>query len=352
MPANDRLRRRVAPDGSRSPEEVPARRPEPIEAALALQRSAGNQAVIARLMHNQADNKLSVPRSYADLRIGWDEAKKYVVRSTAANNDPKLGDLVKTSQTVKQHAVDGVGVDFGEMVGEADVGAKAAGFVGEYAEEGTAEEVAAVAEDPYRVLKVFKGQPLFSTEELQIAWAQAPSDYLPGAPDLPAKGKSVRSAIPKDPNSKTYWQYMCVLIALVKAEGLASVNRITKAKGPAPSTLDAAVQKLHDHYMGLKQPIQYDDSSARAKVMTEWGYTRIYAGLTSWADLPKKIALPAGTYIFDITGHTVLVEVKQEVKRGEDPLADPTAVFVPKSEPDNYEVGKEFTKPVTGIYKK
>jgi hypothetical protein len=352
MPSNDRLRRREVRAGSESSAEEPARQPAPIESLLALQRSAGNQAVIARLLHNQADNKLSVPKSYADQRIGWDEAKKYVVRTQAASTDPKLGDLVKTSKAVKQHAVDGVGVEFGEMVGEDDVGAKAAGFVGEYAEDGTAEEVAAIAEDPYRVLKVFKGRKLFSAADLQIAWAQSPGDFLPGAPDLPAKGKSVRSAIPKDPDSKTYWQYMCVLIALVKAEGLASVNRITKAKGAAPSTLDDAIQKLHNHYLGLTPPIQYDDSAARAKVMNEWGYKRIYAGLTPWEELPKKIALPAGNYIFDITGHTVLVEVKENVERSEEPLADPTAVFLPKSEPDNYEPGKEFAKPVTGIYKK
>ena len=351
MPSHDRLRRRGAREGSEPVAEPPTRQPAAAE-ILALQQSAGNQAVIQRLMHNQADNKLSVPPAYADQRIGWDEKAKHVVRSTATPTDPKLVELVKSSPTVKGHAVDGVGLAFGEMTRDANIKATAATLAADWAEPGTADALGEIAEDTYQVLRGFKGEKYGSAEEAKVAWAQSPTDYLPGKPDLPAAGKSVKAAIPKHPESKTYWQYMCVLIALVKAEGLASVLTITKTKGAAPATLEAAIQTLHDYYMRKQQPIQYDDSSARATVMKEWGYTRIYSGLTAWEDLPKKTSLKAGTYIFDITGHTVLVKVKEDFERSADALADPTTVFEPDSDPGNYKPGTEFKKPVTGIYKK
>jgi hypothetical protein len=352
MTSHDRLRRRGERSDSEPVTDTPRRSPD-VASILALQRSAGNQAVLQRLIHDQADNALGVPKAYADERIGWNDNKHYVDHEPTPK-DPKLSELVERP-VVKGHAVSGVGIDFGKMVGHADIKTKVEDRVPDWPEDAAdiKREAGTIAEDPYRVLKLFKGTQLNTKEDLKHTWAQSPSDYLPGEPDLPGAKKSLKGTkIPNDKDGATYWTYACVLIALVKADAnYTNTMRIAGLK-KAPASLDAAVQALHDHYMGPQVKTQYDDSSARLGVMRDWGWSRVYSGNTKWEELATRTSLAPGTYIFDIKGHTVLVRVKKEVKRGEPIVGELSATFEPESDGQNFKVGTEFNFPITAIYQR
>ena len=232
------------------------------------------------------------------------------------------------------------------MVGHADIKTKVEDRVPDWPEdaEDIKREAGTIAEDPYRVLKLFKGTQLNTKEDLKHTWAQSPSDYLPGEPDLPGAKKSLKGTkIPNDKDGATYWTYACVLIALVKADpNYTNTMRIAGLK-KAPASLDTAVQALHDHYMGPQVKTQYDDSSARLGVMRDWGWSRVYSGNTQWEELATRTSLAPGTYIFDIKGHTVLVRVKKEVKRGEPIVGELSATYEPESDAGNFKVGRSST---------
>lgn len=202
------------------------------------------------------------------------------------------------------------------------------------AEQGTATELGKAAVDHRRLLNHYQLDRYDRAEDAEITWVvSTPGDFIPSAPDLPGARESVRSKIPGKKLGETYWEYMCVLIALVKSDGYGTVQRLT---GQQVGTLQPAIQALHDHYIDLG--VQYDDSAARTHVMNDWGYKAIFSGQSTWADLPKHVELKrGGKYIFDIPGHTVQVDVLRDVPKDGKPLANPKQFLSPQSEKDNFD---------------
>jgi hypothetical protein len=303
---------------------------------VALQRQAGNRAV-QRLFYNYDASTLVATPEYADQRVPWDGSKHLQMRKPT-DADPKLIELVQSNPTVKAQLVKGLDLeqdilDF--IVQPADT---LKNNVGKLAKDGpdkenVAAELKAAAIDPNRIFKHLKGKKYPDEgNPLPISWAiSSPGDFVAEPSDLKA-GIDVREQIPGKMKGTTYWEYMCVLIALVKADGYGKVKTLTKKD---VSGLTPAVQALSDYY--LQKGIEFDDSSARRQVMAEWGYKLIFAGRTPWADLPKYVALAPGQgkYIFDIVGHTTLVDVARSVPKDGKRIAKPDQVFTPHSEPDN-----------------
>ena len=210
-------------------------------------------------------------------------------------------------------------------------------------------EVAATTLSHNQVLTVTPGEPFGDVGAVNAASRPVPSpnDFLPEAPDLPEMGADLFTEVPGGSGTK-YWEYACVLIALFKADGVAKVREVTGNKN-VPDNLVKAVHALHDHY--IRDGVQYDDGSVRSRVMSDWGYHRVFAGLAHWDQLPEHVGLTRGPYIFDIKGHTVKVNVLQDISAATR-IDRRDQYFAPDSDSNNYTRGQEFTKQVTAIWKK
>ena len=56
--------------------------------------------------------------------------------------------------------------------------------------------------------------------------------------------------------------------------------------------MQKAVYALHDYYVDEKQGnLQYDDSGARSTIMNDRGYTLMWAGNSTWKELPGQVEL-------------------------------------------------------------
>ncbi len=88
--------------------------------------------------------------------------------------------------------------------------------------------------DHNRLLKHYPQVKYDSSDQLEVSWVMSsPNDFIAGKPDLPPS-TSVRA---KDPNASlgtTYWEYMCVLIAIIKSEGYGAVNTKDRAESEQP----------------------------------------------------------------------------------------------------------------------
>lgn len=331
MPARDRRRRdpEVSAVESRPDEAIDPR----VQRALTLQRSAGNRAV-ARLMYQKADKRIHAPQAYVDQRIAWDATKLVSEEREPKASDPKLGDLAtKHAQLFKGWLTEGM-----------NTGMPVDGLAADSALDATAAAMAKAAPDTVplqqaaqahgRVIKHWPGRKLSQAELAGEPWALLPRDFIPQANDLPNKGVDVLTTKLNDPKfpTATYWTFVCVLIALYRTEGDAGVEGVI---GKPVSGLDKAVQAMHDHYVGMNVPLQYDDSSTRFKVMGDFGYSLMFTGPIDFADLPTKMALPAGEYIFDIKGHTVHTTVPNAIPAGPR-LNNPKQYFKFHSDNRNY----------------
>ncbi len=318
---------------------------------LALQRAAGNRAVVQRLLYSTKNQNLVVPKSYGDQQLPWD-GENYLEERAVRQSDPTLAALATKDLAVKKHLMNGLdiknyeGLDKITPVADSSLAANGAKLAANDAEPALAAQLRSVVVDPHQLIRHSPGTKYQNIDEPAISLVMLPKDFIPSPPDLGGEGVSVRLKIPKDPLGATYWEYMCVIIALVKADGYGTVKRLT---GKQPNALQPAVQALNDYY--LAKAVQFDDSSTRRQVMKEWGYNLIFSGNSEWQDLPAHVALKKANYIFDIPGHTVLVEVKQDMPRSATSLTKPSDYFVPKSEKDNYDKD-EFASPVMYIWAK
>ena len=350
MSEHSRLRRRRVDDD----EEQTAAATPPEHALLALQRSAGNQAV-ARLVHDKASKAVKVPKSYGDLKIPFDDKTKFALTRAPEDGDPTLSELVvKHKRDILDQMQTGLGVDRVsdmQVLEDAEMLELANGLVGE-GESNTAELrrlVRVNARMHARLLSVGTKQQFWDPGEAAGDVVQLPGDYIAQEPDLPAKGTKLKDKdIVRSPvKGAKYWQYACVLIALVKQEGLEAVRRLLELK-TAPKDLTAAVYALHDHYK--EEGVEYDDGSSRRRVMGDFGYSMAFAGKSTWADLPTWMAFDTGKkYVFDITGHTVKVTPKHSIALGTRLTGTMKDHFTPESDIDNY-TQDETTKTVEYVW--
>lgn len=327
--------------GSLSPQEV-----------LQLQRISGNRAVgqlltgtaqsrpggvVQRLIYTQQNQTLHVPKNYGDLRIPWNDDERYSIEREPNDRDPTLSSLYRKYRD-KFNQYIGAGIDqtiANMIVHEAtneDAGVFLMSLLGEK-DRPTGNALRNIFLSPNRYLLNYSGVKYWAASEVETnqEWAILPKDYIPQAPDLPPAGTSLQDKIPGKMGAK-WWEYACVLIALVKQEGYDSVNE--KTDGDADN-LNDAVQALHNYYKG--KGIEYDDSSTRGAMMREWGYDLIFSGPVSFTNLRKHISLSAGKkYIFDITGHTVKVDLKKDMAKRDEDIADFSEFFTFHSDPSNY----------------
>jgi hypothetical protein len=316
---------------------------------LALQRAAGNRAVVQRLLYSTKNQNLVVPASYGDQRLPWD-GENYLEERAVRPSDPTLADLATRDLAVRKHLMNGLdiknyeGLDKITPVADGSLAANGAKLAANNAAPGLAAQLQSVVVDPHRLIRHSPGTKYQNIDEPSISSVMLPTDFIPSPPDLGGQGVGVRTKIPKDPLGATYWEYMCVIIALVKADGYGTVKRLT---GKQTNALQPAVQALNDYY--LAKSVQFDDSSTRRQVMKEWGYNLIFSGNSEWQDLPAHVELKKANYIFDIPGHTVMVEIKQAMPRSATALAKLSDYFVPMSEKDNFDKD-EFASPVTYIW--
>jgi hypothetical protein len=392
MSAHDRQRRRrEAPTGHEPEQPVPAPTPD-AASILALQRSAGNRAVLSRFIYNPTKKHLHVPSSYGDQAVPWDEttkmlAKAVEAKATAPEKKPAVkGRQVKTPKrgkaepektqaqptaepqpqapkaktlatlanedaTFRGHLKTGLNVealDTVTSIADAQLQANAATLADKEPADGTVDALKAVAVDTNRLLTHYSLAKYKDKKDLDISWVMSsPNDFVPGANDLPPEGGKVRDPTGGDVG-ETYWEFMCVLIASIKDGGWGRVKELT---GVDTADLQVAVQAMNDFY--FEAGVMYDDSSARFRVMKDFGYTLMWAGNTPWENLPAHVTLAQGkSYLFDIPGHTFKVDVNREW-----PKPDAKGAFKPKnfftthSEEDNYE-DDEMDYPVTFIWVK
>jgi hypothetical protein len=347
--SNDRLRPGQKVVATRSSSQPAGRHPPAAASILALQRAVGNRAVVQRLMYGETKKKLFLPATYADQRLPWDGDRYLQARPTTAQ-DPTLIALVNRDGRVKEHLRKGMDLEAlneVEAFPDATLQTHGANLAEANAGQGLVNELRAVVIDHKRLMRHWHQTKYADPKSLDIRWViSSPDDFIPGRPDLGTVGTRVRAQIPGEQKGTTYWEYMCVLIALIKADGYGMVNRLTHT---ATTELEPAVQALQDYY--LSNDVQFDDSSTRMQIMKEWGFELIFAGRSEWRDLPKHVPLKRGKYIFDIPGHTVQVDVERDLPMADKSLTNPKQCFTPQSEEDNYDQD-ELALPVTFIWAK
>ena len=362
MRDHERDRRRR--EAGLEPERRPVTETPQAAALLSLQRSAGNRALVQRLVWNSTTGNLMTPLDYAAEEIAWDGQHVLTGKAAEGHEKESLSDLMTSSQTFKRHMVAALGLEFlgqvkplrddqfgtaaesvvssrmqnSDVAGDSAVHAK---MVHDVQTAGTSHNHVLTIEDR----KKFRDLGEIAAARRLVL---RPGDFLPGVADLPEAGVDLlKTKIPNIEEDKKYWEYACVLIALFKDNGLAKASEVTGKT--LPNDVYKAVQALHNHY--ATQKVAYDDGSARTALMTAWGYSMLFAGDEEWDQLPGKVTLAPGNYIFDIVGHTVKVRVLRQI----DPATKITQLgdyFEPDSDGKNYTKGAEVKKKIRSIWKK
>jgi hypothetical protein len=123
----------------------------------------------------------------------------------------------------------------------------------------------------------------------------------------------------------------------------------------APKDARGYYEAMHAYYYD-QQGVMYDEPSTHAGIYREWGYSMIFAGNTTFQQLPTKLTqtLAVGKqYILDLTGHSVYVTMKKAMAPG-DALGDTEPIasyFDFNSDGDNFNTG-EWKQNVENIYEK
>jgi hypothetical protein len=354
------IRRRRREDAPEELADRPAQASPDVAALLALQRSAGN-ALVQRLVWNSTSGKLVVPTEYGDKQLRWDGQR--MTKDAQPRSFAELGNKdAEFKAQIKKHLGLGYLPNGVNTFSEANIQKAAPSWVDKEMSKSEVEGDQAVhakmvhdvtrAATSHNNVLTYDGVPYKDLEEIAAAQTLVlrPEDFLPEPPDLPASGVNLVTTDIPGTDKKKYIEYACVLIALYKDDGLAKAKEITNKK-TLQNDVYKVVQALHDHYVSQDPPVQYDDGSVRATMMKNWGYTMLWAGNADWAALAGDVNLPRGSYIFDITGHTVKVDVLQDIGPGTT-ITDPKLFFTPDSDSKNYTRGNEWKQRVTAIFKK
>ena len=338
MPSSDRVRRRDQPTGRAPEPPAPAVAPD-VASLLAIQRSAGNRA-LQRLIFNDKNHQLGVPDTYGQRPVMYNGVQQPLVQHA---NDP-LSDF-------SQHLQTGLRVDQLSQVGsvpDVTFGNQGAALSSEAKPGEVAAALRNVAVDVDRLLVHTPKKKYAKTNELDIKWVMSnPEDFIPGANDLPGANADLKTT--RIPNEEGYyWEYACVLIALVQLDP--GMTKTQLLLGQQPASQDAAVQALHTYYVNKK--VYYDDTSTRVKLMGDWGYTPVFAGDCAFEDLAQHVTLtPQGKYIFDIDGHTVNMTVDRTLPTGKK-MPKPSSFMTPHSHPENWDDKETFKQSVKYVWKK
>ena len=88
---------------------APIQRMADAASILALQRAAGNRAVVQRLLYSTENQNLVVPKSYGDQQLPWD-GENYLEARAVRQGDPTLADLATKNLAVKKHLMNGLDI--------------------------------------------------------------------------------------------------------------------------------------------------------------------------------------------------------------------------------------------------
>lgn len=305
-----------------------------------------------RLIYTEADQRLHAYKSYGAQKILWNETTGYsAAKPSKDTKQVSLSKLYKShTEAFNEYLKEAIGEDVSVLViHKADTANTLVDKLSAKKRAKAPVADALRAED--RFWHVYPGTKHWVSDPVPTEWALLPTDYIPQAPDLPSAETSVRSAVPGATMGETYWEYVCVLIAIVKQEGYDAVAEKTGTEEDV-GDLDTAVQALHKYY--VSKGIQYDDSSTRRTVMNEWGYSLVLTGPVAWTELHKKLTLKQDeTYIVDISDHTVKIRIRQDLPAATEDVASENLrnYYETFSEEDNYD-DDEMTKPVLYVFKK
>ena len=299
---------------------------------LALQRSAGNQAV-ARLV--AADNALYAPRAWLDQKAGSKTLRelmnaadsKLAAQLAESLPRPGLKRIRETDSKSFEHDV--------LWSAPADDPTKRSEYV-------------AWAQNQLSAVDSFV--ELTDIESMTRATPtpiMRPGDLVPEPDDL--KGKDVKAL-------KTLW---CVLIAIVFSEGMPAVRAelekagMPKGKLPKTDSEDLYYKAMHDFYYGEKK-ILYDDTAAKPGLLASYGYSLYFAGPTKFAQLWKAKLNKDDRLIVDIPTHTMHVKVKEDFNKAEDAKKPLSTVFTLHNVKANWDLQDQatFGKDVLYVFKR
>ncbi len=128
------------------------------------------------------------------------------------------------------------------------------------AKAGTADELAEVAVDLNRLADGY-GHRVQRPGAVEVSWVMSdPDDFIEGKPDLPSKDTDLKTTqIPGAQPGKKYWEYTCVLIALIKRDKSGIVKRLTNTNS---KVLKDSVQALHKY--DVENDVQYEGHTVRS----------------------------------------------------------------------------------------
>jgi hypothetical protein len=330
MRSSDRLRRRDEQTGHEPQPAAPSLAPD-IASILALQRTAGNRA-LQRLMFNTTGHQLGATTDYANQQVDYNG----VTRSLMAHANDQTSDFIEHLRVgLHVDRLDGV-----QAFPSATFRTNAEGLAADGPKKAeTAKKLGDVALDDNQMFKHAKGKKYATPAEVETSWAMSsPADFIPTGNDLPDADADLKTTPIKNRTDHMYWEYACVLIALVKHD--AGLTKTTAILRSTPASEDAAVQALHSHY--VKKKLYYDDTSTRFKMMDEWGYEPVFTGNVTWNDLSTQVTLtPQNKYIFDISGHTLKATVNRTTPAGKR-MPKPESFITPESHPENWNDKETF----------
>ena len=349
-----------------------------------LQRTIGNRAVarllaqsaagapwpgarVQRLYYDPDQRKLHVPDDYMQQTVRWDsdnevsvdEAKPPQVGGEATT----LTDIYAGSRAKMHGWLSGaIGEQVGEMIPHALTNQDAGAVLIPLIDPGIQEEdkqptknaLIAAFRNPRKYLHPSYLHPYWFADSVRSEehWMLHPKDYIAQARDLPDTGVDLQSyRTPGNELSGTWWEFACVLIALLKHDGEQEAHTKSDTQ-KVDDGLQPAVQTLHDYYMGKDVPLEYDDTSTRMAIMKEWGYDLVFTGPVAFTDLHKRLTLTGDEkYVFDITGHTVKVTLRQDLPDAGADMDDADAYYEFHSDPANYD-GTEKDQQVEYVWAK
>jgi hypothetical protein len=333
-------------------------RAAPAAPLLTLQRTAGNRAV-QRLVWDAYTSVAYVPQEYLDQTVPFDLKKGELKADDGKPSDknPTLRDILDYNAKLIGAVRKGFNVPtLNKLTAESADKLEARGQAATAAQDAALlKKLGDAAKSRNRIVRANPDEPVTAQDvDTKSPFVMRPTEYFAQAPDLPPVGTDLKKKNVPKMGKLTYYHYTCALIALVKHDGgLEKAKKLAEEDGKDPSKITdtpSAVYALHDYYVGRK--IQYDDSSTRFQIMGQWGFSMIFSGETNWLAVGQEVELPAGEYVFDIPGHTLLVNVKKPVGKEMGRNPNFKDFFTPLSDKDNYALGDEHTKPVRYIWKK
>jgi hypothetical protein len=331
---------------------------EPAAQLIALQHAVGNRA-LQRLVWDAYTGTTYVPQAYLDQTVPFNLDKDELRADDAKpqkGKDPSLHQILEHNPARLEAVARGFNVGFvTKLIAETDNQLEARGRLAAATQDAELLRKLAAAGKSRNQIVLHNPEELATTADVakKTPFILRPTEYFSQAPDLPAVGTKLRETKVPKKGKLTYYHYTCVLIALVKDNGMAKAKALAKTIGTDEAALvdtPSAVYALHDYYM--TNNVQYDDSSTRFQVMAEWGYNMVFSGESNWLALGKEIELQPGGYVFDIPGHTLKVTVKKKVGKDMPAKATFNEYFKAESDSENYGLGDEHTKPVRYVWKK